>query len=48
MVVLMELLCGLGELIKKGWRLCWIIMLCSWDVEEIGVVGLMEWVEENI
>lgn len=31
-----------------GWWFCCIIMLCSWDVEEVFVVGLVEWVEENV
>ena len=45
--VLMELSRGLGELLKKGWRPRRTIMLCSWDAEEVFVVGSAEWVEEN-
>ena len=45
--VLMELSRGLGELLKTGWRPRRTIMLCSWDAEEVFVVGSAEWVEEN-
>ena len=45
--VLMEVSRGLGELLKSGWRPRRTIMLCSWDAEEIFVVGSAEWVEEN-
>lgn len=45
--VLMEISRGLGELLKTGWRPRRTIMLCSWDAEEIFVVGSAEWVEEN-
>ena len=45
--VLMEVSRGLGELLKAGWRPRRTIMLCSWDAEEIFVVGSAEWVEEN-
>lgn len=46
--VFMEVLCGLGELLKLGWWFCWIIMFCSWDVEEFFIVGFVEYVEENV
>lgn len=45
--ILMEVSRGLGELLKKGWRPRRTIMLCSWDAEEIFIVGSAEWVEEN-
>ena len=45
--ILMEISRGLGELLKAGWRPRRTIMLCSWDAEEIHVVGSTEWVEEN-
>lgn len=45
--VLMEISRGLGELLKTGWQPRRTIMLCSWDAEEIFVVGSAEWVEEN-
>ena len=44
---LMELSRGLGELLKTGWRPRRTIMLCSWDAEEVFIVGSAEWVEEN-
>ena len=44
---MMELSRGLGELLKTGWRPRRTIMLCSWDAEEVFVVGSAEWVEEN-
>ena len=45
--VLMEVSRGLGELLKSGWRPRRTIMLCSWDAEELLVIGSTEWVEEN-
>lgn len=44
---MIELSRGLGELLKTGWRPRRTIMLCSWDAEEVFVVGSAEWVEEN-
>jgi N-acetylated-alpha-linked acidic dipeptidase len=37
---------GLGELLKQGWKPRRTIVLCSWDAEEYGLVGSVEWVEE--
>jgi N-acetylated-alpha-linked acidic dipeptidase len=34
-----ELVRGLGELIKKGWKPLRSIILASWDAEEYGLVG---------
>lgn len=45
--VLMEVSRGLGELLKSGWRPRRTIMLCSWDAEELFIVGSAEYVEEN-
>ena len=45
--VLMEVARGLGTLLGAGWRPRRTVMLCSWDAEEIFVVGSTEWVEEN-
>ena len=45
--VLMELSRGLGNLLKAGWRPRRTMFLCSWDAEEVSVVGSTEWVEEN-
>ena len=45
--ILMEISRGLGKLLRAGWRPRRTIMLCSWDAEELLVVGSTEWVEEN-
>ncbi|EDO40715.1 predicted protein, partial [Nematostella vectensis] len=46
--VMMELSRGLGYLLKnKKWRPRRTIMLCSWAVEEYGLIGSAEWVNEN-
>src|SRR5687767_2555359 len=37
---------GLGELLKRGWKPRRTIVLCSWDAEEYGLIGSVEWVEE--
>lgn len=41
-----ELVRGLGELIKKGWKPLRSIILASWDAEEYGLVGSTEWAED--
>ncbi len=37
---------GFGELLKQGWKPRRTIVLCSWDAEEYGLVGSVEWAEE--
>jgi N-acetylated-alpha-linked acidic dipeptidase len=37
---------GLGELVKQGWKPRRTIIFCSWDAEEYGLVGSVEWAEE--
>ncbi|HEX6285470.1 MAG TPA: transferrin receptor-like dimerization domain-containing protein, partial [Pyrinomonadaceae bacterium] len=37
---------GLGELMKRGWKPRRTIVFCSWDAEEYGLIGSVEWVEE--
>ncbi len=37
---------GLGELLKQGWKPRRTIIFCSWDAEEYGLIGSVEWVEE--
>ncbi len=37
---------GFGELLKQGWKPRRTIILCSWDAEEYGLIGSVEWVEE--
>lgn len=41
-----ELLRGLSELLKKGWKPLRTIIIASWDAEEFGLVGSTEWVED--
>jgi N-acetylated-alpha-linked acidic dipeptidase len=36
-----------GTLLKKGWKPRRMILLCSWDGEEYGLLGSTEWAEEN-
>ncbi|XP_048578659.1 glutamate carboxypeptidase 2-like [Nematostella vectensis] len=46
--VMMEVARGFGKLMKEtGWRPRRTIMFCSWGVEEYGLIGSVEWVEEN-
>lgn len=37
---------GFGELLKQGWKPRRTIIFGSWDAEEYGLVGSVEWVEE--
>jgi N-acetylated-alpha-linked acidic dipeptidase len=37
---------GLGQLLKQGWKPRRTIIFCSWDAEEYGLVGSVEWAEE--
>jgi N-acetylated-alpha-linked acidic dipeptidase len=36
-----------GQLLKSGWTPRRTIFLCSWDAEEYGLIGSVEWAEEN-
>lgn len=47
MSVLKETSRVLGELVKEGWRPRRTIKLCSFGGEEFGLVGSIEWMEEN-
>lgn len=38
---------GFGQLLKKGWKPRRSIVLCSWDGEEYGLLGSVEWAEDN-
>jgi len=38
---------GFGQLLKQGWKPRRTILLCSWDGEEYGLIGSVEWAEEN-
>lgn len=44
---LMELARVLGLLVDQGWRPRRTIILASWDAEEYGTVGSVEWVEDH-
>ncbi|WWC61997.1 uncharacterized protein I303_104584 [Kwoniella dejecticola CBS 10117] len=41
-----EVVRGLGTLLKKGWKPLRTIVLTSWDAEEYGLVGSVEWAED--
>ncbi|WVR07065.1 hypothetical protein IAU60_004104 [Kwoniella sp. DSM 27419] len=41
-----EVVRGLGALLKKGWKPMRTIVLSSWDAEEYGLVGSVEWAED--
>jgi len=43
----MEIARVLGELKKVGWKPLRTIKLASWDGEEYGLLGSVEWVEDN-
>jgi len=43
----MEIARVLGKLKGNGWRPRRTIKLCSWGAEEFGLVGSVEWVQEN-
>ena len=44
---LMEVARVLGKLKGDGWRPRRTVKLCSWGAEEFGLVGSVEWVQEN-
>ncbi len=39
---------SLGELARSGWKPRRTIVVCQWDAEEPGLIGLTEWVEANL
>src|SRR5687768_14622798 len=43
---MLEVARGFGELLKQGWKPRRTIVVCSWDAEEYGLVGSVEWAEE--
>lgn len=50
-----EVVKGLGELLKTGWKPLRTILLASWDGEEFGLLGstefgedFPEWLKENV
>ena len=44
---MLEMVHGLGALLKSGWRPRRTIVIGSWDAEEEGLIGSTEWVEEH-
>ncbi|KDQ17213.1 hypothetical protein BOTBODRAFT_106011 [Botryobasidium botryosum FD-172 SS1] len=45
-VSLHEVVRGLGELLKQGWKPVRTIVIASWDAEEYGLIGSTEWGED--
>lgn len=43
----MELVRTLGVLLERGWRPKRTIIVASWDAEEYGTVGSVEWIEDH-
>ncbi|KAM3321266.1 putative glutamate carboxypeptidase LAMP1 [Capsicum chacoense] len=46
-VTLLEIAQRLEKLQKRRWKPRRTIVLCNWDMEEYGLIGSAEWVEEN-
>jgi N-acetylated-alpha-linked acidic dipeptidase len=46
-VALLEEARALGELVKAGWKPKRTIVYCSWDGEEPGLLGSVEWLETH-
>lgn len=44
---MLEVTRGLGQLLKEGWKPRRTIILCSWDAEEYGLIGSVEWAEQH-
>jgi len=44
---MLEVARGFGELLKTGWRPRRTIQFGSWDAEEFGLIGSVEWGEVN-
>ena len=44
---LLEMVHGIGQLLKAGWRPQRTILFGSWDAEEQGLIGSTEWAEQN-
>ncbi len=46
--VMLETARALGELARSGWKPRRTIVMCHWDGEEPGLLGSVEWVEDNL
>ena len=44
---LMEISRAVGLMLNRGWRPRRTLKFCSWGAEEFGLVGSIEWVEQN-
>lgn len=44
---MLEMVHGLGTLLKQGWKPKRTILIASWDAEEEGLIGSTEWVEQH-
>jgi N-acetylated-alpha-linked acidic dipeptidase len=44
---MLEAVHGLGTLLKAGWRPKRTLIVASWDAEEEGLIGSVEWVEQH-
>ncbi|GAB6019806.1 hypothetical protein CHUAL_001349 [Chamberlinius hualienensis] len=47
LAILMEIVKAFGLLQQTGWRPHRSIVFASWDAEEFGIVGSLEWVEDH-
>ncbi|KAJ2931755.1 hypothetical protein H1R20_g5499, partial [Candolleomyces eurysporus] len=45
-VSLLEIVRGFGTLLRQGWRPLRTVVFASWDAEEYGLVGSVEWGED--
>lgn len=46
--MLLEVARGLGDLVRSGWQPARSIIICSWDAEEYGLIGSIEFVERYL
>ncbi len=44
---MLEAVHGIGDLSKSGWKPKRSIVVCSWDAEELGLMGSTEWGEQH-
>ena len=44
---LMEISSAVGRMLREGWRPRRTLKFCSWGAEEFGLIGSIEWVEQN-
>ena len=44
---MLEAVHGIGDLLKSGWKPKRSIVVCSWDAEELGLMGSTEWGEQH-